>query len=142
MRSWEDMDQESRNTFEYGMSKRLEPDETFLDVMSFCFETARLRLSQTGSRRSEPEVFDMELVAAVLCWWPLKPEASGPELDAARSARRLLFDRYKQSGEVTPIFSASYHPANRVMETLFSSSTEEVFNYLTERGQGTASAGG
>lgn len=139
MRSWEDMNQESRNTFEYGLSKHLEPDEDLIDVMAFCFEAARVRLSQIGSLRSEPEVFDMELVAAVLCWWPLKPEASGPALEAARSARQLLFEQYKENGEVIPIFFAS-HAADRVMRTLFSSSSDDVFNYLTERAQGTGSA--
>jgi hypothetical protein len=132
MRTWDEMDRESIEVFRFGMERRLDEGETFNDAMGVSFATAEERLRST-SPRVEPEAFDIELSASMLCWWPLKPPPNPQQLTSARLLRRGLLNTYREDGRVALTYTATGRPEEEVAQLLFSGSTDAIFDFLVRR---------
>lgn len=87
MESWREMDEQATALFRTGFESRLVGNETFEYAMDLTFDVAALRspfFSRTTSH------LDMEVVAAVLCWWPLKPPPSPQYEERIRVLRPVV----------------------------------------------------
>lgn len=70
-----------------GIRQRLEPTENVESSLDLASEIASHRAQHLGR---PPTPFDVELVVAILCWWPLKPDVPAEYVRTARGHRQHL----------------------------------------------------
>jgi hypothetical protein len=132
--------------FEQGISPRLVGDETFEDVMSLGFALGAER-ARNLHRQVTP--FDVELVAAGLCWWPLKPPPSATSEQHAQQARTALLHQAHQYGYLgrlpadapVPVAEADIaEPGVLLVTALLTAPTDQLIELLIARGRPTGEA--
>ena len=141
--SWREFEPEVLGLFERGIGPRLVGDETFEEAMSLGFAMGAER-AHNLHRQVTP--FDMELVLAGLCWWPLKPTPSAASEQHARQVRTVLLRRAHQFGYLgrRPDDERLHVPEDgidppdlQLVTTLLTSATDQVIELLITRAEPT-----
>jgi hypothetical protein len=144
--SWREFEPEVLALFERGIGPRLVGDETFEDAMSLGFAMGAER-AHNLQRQITP--FDVELVTAGLCWWPLKPAPSAASEQHARQVRTALLQRAHQFGylgrrpddERLPVPQDGIdEPDLQLITTLLTAPTDQVIELLINRAEPTGQA--
>jgi hypothetical protein len=71
METWQEIGEPNLGLMRSAIEPRMSGSEDFTSVMDTTFRIARQRSSVFVH---SPTYLDLEIVASVLCWWPLKPE--------------------------------------------------------------------
>lgn len=88
MESWREIGDSNLQLMQSAIQPRLSLGENFESAMDTTFRIARQR-SALYSR--SPTYLDIEIVASVLCWWPLKPEPSQAFTQQVTGMRSTFF---------------------------------------------------
>lgn len=111
-------DEGAHDLLREGVSRRLRPGERLDDVINFLIEVAAIR---SRNRERPLDGFEVGLVAAALCWWPLKPRPPEAYRTFAQNIRGdLLFqalDGLQFWEEGIPEFIVRYDP-ERLMRSI------------------------
>lgn len=133
--SWQEFEPAVIDLFELGIKRRLAPGETFEDAMQLSFALGRER----ANRFNRPvTAVDVELVAAGLCWWPLKPAPTQAHEQQAQQARAELLDRNRQPDYLVdqPIGPLS-ESGEQLVTVLLSAPSDDLIEFLIRRGEAT-----